>query len=328
MNKNRNNWISKHPERLPDFIIGGAMKSGTTTLHSILNRHPSVKMAQGELGFFDIDSILEHPDFNFFDKKSRRWTMQSMNENPEQLWNWYYSNFMQLKTDNIKTGEDSTTYLASSLAAKRIAAQQKPIKLIFILRHPTKRAISNYLHALKSGRATYNLEDTLRNDPNSILKRSMYKDQLEVYYKHIPFNRIKIVIFEEFISNPNKSICEICEFLDIDFKEFNEEDLKLHSNKTQLPKYEKMQLFRNRLLKYHSHHKYASHLPVKPHIYYKLPLIYRAVNRIHKKINPMQQNLKYQANPSTVAFLDAFFKTSMDGLDELVNKEITSKWFV
>lgn len=47
----QNNWISKKPNRLPDFIIGGAMKSGTTSLHSILNQHPDIAIAQEELGF-------------------------------------------------------------------------------------------------------------------------------------------------------------------------------------------------------------------------------------------------------------------------------------
>src|SRR5690554_3989443 len=103
------NWISKQPEKLPDFIIGGAMKSGTTTLHSILNKHPSVNMAHGELGFFDIDSILAHPDFHFFSDKNKDWTIQSMEENPEELWNWYYAQFEHLIKKGGLIGEDSTT---------------------------------------------------------------------------------------------------------------------------------------------------------------------------------------------------------------------------
>src|SRR5690554_4926323 len=118
--KQQNYWVSSQPEKLPDFIIGGAMKSGTSTLHSILDRHPDVNLAHNELGFFDVDGIMEHPDFNFFDERSKIWVSQSMLENPEILWNWYYSNFDPLRNDNIIIGEDSTTYLTSSIAAKRI----------------------------------------------------------------------------------------------------------------------------------------------------------------------------------------------------------------
>ena len=169
------NWKAKQPENLPNFIIGGAMKSGTTSLHAILNSHPDIAIAHNELGFFDIDSLLQHPDYNFFDANTIKWTKQSMQKEPERLWNWYYSQFKSSENKEKLLGEDSTTYLTSEIAAKRIALQDKSIKLIFILRHPTKRTISNYLHLLKSGRAIYSLEDTLRYNPNSIIRRSLYK---------------------------------------------------------------------------------------------------------------------------------------------------------
>src|SRR5690606_38752775 len=90
-------WKSKNPDALPDFIIGGAMKSGTTTLHAILNKHPSIAMAHDELGFFDMDSILQHPDFNFFDTNKNQWITQSMVSHPDLLWNWYGSQFEHLQ---------------------------------------------------------------------------------------------------------------------------------------------------------------------------------------------------------------------------------------
>src|SRR5690606_40288593 len=165
-----------------------------TSLHAILNSHPDISIAHNELGFFDIDSILQHPDFNFYNSKNQTWLKQSMQEEPELLWKWYYSQFEKIENKGRLIGEDSTTYLCSETAAKRIALQDKAIKLIFILRHPTKRTISNYLHLLKSGRAIYSLEDTLRYNPNSIIRRSMYLEQLEAYYKYIPFDRIKVVL--------------------------------------------------------------------------------------------------------------------------------------
>lgn len=321
-------WVSKRPEMLPDFIIGGAMKSGTTTLHSILDQHPKVNLAHNELGFFDIDSIIAHPDFSFFNSQTKEWTTQSMRENSEILWEWYYSNFESKRTAGGIIGEDSTTYLSSPIAAKRIALQEKPIKMIFILRHPTSRSISNYLHALKSGRAIYNLEDTLRYNPSSILKRSMYKEQLEVYYKYLPFEQIKVVTFEDFISNTKSCVLEVCDFLGIDFSEFKESDLKIHSNKTKIPKNENLQLLRNRMLRYFGDTRYASHLPVCPsEVTSKVSFSHRLVDKIHKKLNPKQSKVKYKSNPETVAYLDAYFETYMEGLNELVNKDITSKWF-
>lgn len=321
------NWISKQPEKLPDFIIGGAMKSGTTTLHTILNRHPSIDLAHDELGFFDIDNIINHPDFNFFNKKTKKWMVQSMEEYPEKLWRWYYSNFDFLKKENNIIGEDSTTYLAAPKAAERIALQQKEIKLIFILRHPTKRTISNYLHLLKSGRAVYNLEDTLRYDPNSIINRSRYKHQLEAYYKHLPFEYIKIVLFEDLTTNTKACIADVCEFLNVDFDDFKEDDWQAHSNKTKTPKSIGLQLKRNRLLRNFGNRRYAQFLPLQAEFQTKTPLLYKVTNKLHKRLNPLQSEVKFKPNPSTLDYLDNFFKTELEGLDELVQKDILSTWF-
>ena len=61
-----NNWIAPGNAFLPDFIIAGAMKSGTTTLHNILNEHPDVFIPDSEIHFFDMDDVIEHPEFNYF----------------------------------------------------------------------------------------------------------------------------------------------------------------------------------------------------------------------------------------------------------------------
>ena len=108
-------WVSRNTDHIPDFIIGGAMKSGTTSLHQILDKHPEVFMSHGEIGFFDIDNIIEHPDFSFFDKKNK-WNTQRIENGPELLWSWYYKKF-EASNGQLK-GEDSTTYLASPIAAK------------------------------------------------------------------------------------------------------------------------------------------------------------------------------------------------------------------
>ena len=321
-------WKSETPESLPDFIIGGAMKSGTTSLHAILQNHPDIAIAHDELGFFDMDSLLQHPDFHFYNKKNKQWTRQSMYEHPDALWNWYYSQFKDLKKNNVRlVGEDSTTYLCSEKAAKRISMQDKPIKLIFILRHPTKRTISNYLHLLKSGRAIYSLEDTLRYRPNSIIRRSLYKEQLGFYYKHIPFENIKVVLFEDLIENKSDCIKEVCDFLGVDFDKLEKTSLSIHSNKTRIPKNIKLQLFRNRLLRKSADYRYSKALPVQPDFLEKKPMFHRLVDKLHKKINPHKTDRKFVASAATLSLLDDFFKSELQGFDELTKKDVLSKWF-
>jgi len=320
-------WKSTEPDNLPDFIIGGAMKSGTTSLHAILHSHPDIAIAKNELGFFDIDRILQHSDFNFFNTKNQTWTIQSMPQQHKLLWSWYYSQFTSIKNKEFLIGEDSTTYLTSETAARRIALQDKPIKLIFILRHPTKRAVSNYLHYLKSGRAMYSLEDTLRYNPNSIIRRSLYKEQLESYYKHIPFDRIKIVLFEDLIAHTESCIKDVCDFLDIDFNKLDKEAFSIHSNKTKTPKYIHLQLLRNRLLRKTANYRYSGFLPIKPSFQNKIPLRYRLIDKLHKTINPLKNDIEFTPSKGTIELLDEFFKTEFHGFDTLVKKEVYSKWF-
>lgn len=321
----QSSWISDEPEKLPDFIIGGAMKSGTTTLHTILNKHPDIEIAHEELGFFDMDNLEQHPDFAFQDSKTGEWITQDLTKNPELFWNWYYSKFSQ----NNKTikGEDSTTYLASSIAAERIAMQQKAIKLIFILRHPTKRTISNYKHQLKSGRATRNLEQTIRHNPDTIIKRSLYKEQLKNYYDNIPSHLIKVILFEDLIADPEITIKELCDFIGVEFSKYGSEDFSAHSNKTKLPRSEYLQLKRNKMLEYFGNYRYAHFLPNKPTEQKEVPFLHKAINKIHNWINPKAYQHSISIKPETIAYLDAYFKKELRGLDELIQMKAMTKWF-
>ncbi len=192
-----NNWISTEIDLLPDFIIGGAMKSGTTTLHRILSNHPKIFIPKEEIGFFDIDNILQHSDFNFYDKET--WVTQSMEKDPELVWKWYQKNFKG--NESYIKGEDSTSYLASRIAAERISIQKKEIKLLFLLRQPSLRAYSNYNHLLRTGRATNSFEDTIRFNPFLVINRSLYKEQLVNFYRYIPKVRIKVILFEDLIKD-------------------------------------------------------------------------------------------------------------------------------
>lgn len=271
--------------------------------------------------------MIQHPDFNFYDSNANRWIRQSMESYPEQLWDWYERQFSDLDPKVRLIGEDSTTYLSSAVAAHRIAIQDKQIKLIFILRHPTKRTISNYLHKLKSGRAIYSLEDTLRLQPETIVSRSMYKSQLEVYYNYLPFENIKVVVFEDFISNKRECLKDICQFLEVDFEKFSAEVFETHSNKTKIPRSLKLQLMRNRLLIRNNKYRYSKALPIQPSNNYKMPLGHRFIDKVHKWINPLNENNRYAVKPSTLNFLDEYFKNELDGLDDLVRMDILKKWF-
>lgn len=326
MNKEKlysQNWIAPSNATLPDFIIGGAMKSGTTTLHDILNSHPSVYIPREEVGFFDIDNILQHNDFIFFDELNNKWIEQRLEDNPSKFWEWYSSKFVG--KENFLIGEDSTSYLASKRAAKRIAQQNKDIKIIFSLRNPTDRAYSNYWHMLRKGRAIYSFENTIRYEPHKIIERSLYKDQLEYYYDIIPNDRIMVVTFEEMINNTEKELKKICNFLELDYNLFEAEHLKIHSSKSKLPRWFKLQLYRNMYLKELAGIKYKYILPNK--LDHKVKYSHRLVNKSHNIINPMKIKKPPKMKEATRRFLDNFFYHELSGLNEIVGFDILNDWF-
>ena len=122
--------IARMTRRLPDFIIGGAPRSGTTWLASALDRHPEIWLAKPfrpEPKFFLVDELYAEG----LDAYSRRWFADA--------------------PDLGAVGEKSTNYLESAAAAARIAGDLPRVRLLFVLREPTARALSNYRWSVMNG---------------------------------------------------------------------------------------------------------------------------------------------------------------------------------
>jgi hypothetical protein len=316
-----NKWISNAPSELPDFIIAGGMKCATTTMHAILEKHPDIYIPRGELHIFDMDDVFEHSDFNYYDSTKDSWYSQA--DNFDVIWEDYHNKFKN-KNQKLK-GEDSTVYLPSKQAFKRISIQKKPIKIIVMLRNPTSRAYSNYHHLLKSGRALYSFEDTIQYLPNMVLYRSMYKEQLENLFKYIPRERVKIVIFEDFIKEPKNTIKKVSDFLNMDFSKFSESDFKLHANKGTIPnrpnlKYKFSRNFRHFGNKFYL--KNTNNFTPK-----KDSFMQRLIFITHNFINPVKEGKPEKMKGSTKSFLDNFFIRELEGIDELTGEELMTKWF-
>lgn len=114
--------------KMPDFIIIGAQKSGTTTLFSLLKKHENIYIPpQKEVQFFSDDSLYERGI------------------------DWYYQeNFSGLKLDEL-AGDISPQYMLYKKVPHRIKKHIPDVKLIAILRHPIKRAFSQYQMSVRRG---------------------------------------------------------------------------------------------------------------------------------------------------------------------------------
>ena len=195
--------------RLPDFIIGGAPRAGTTWLHHALDRHPDVFLAKPvtpEPKFFLVDQLYAKG----IDHYSSTWFADV---GPE-----------------VVAGEKSTDYLESAPAAARIARHLPGVKLVFILRDPVERAFSNYLWTKMNGlehesfETALALEDRRERElperwrfarPFSYFSRGLYADLLAEYLKRFPREQLLVLRFEDILSQPTELIGRLQRFIGV-----------------------------------------------------------------------------------------------------------------
>jgi hypothetical protein len=308
---------------LPDFIIGGAMKSGTSTLHRLLAKHENIFIPGGEIHFFDLDEVEQHADF--FDGSSGQWQNRNYDAHFEENLAWYERFFEEARTEQ-RVGEDSTTYLPSSRAPRRIRELLPDVKLIFLLRDPVARTYSHYWHNVRKGRSVYRFEEQLRYAPSTLLQRSFYKRQIERYLDVFPSDQIKVILFEAFVENMQRTIDEVCRFIGV-APTLNVEKLNTHRNRSPAPRHAGLQIAANRLLRMARKGRYAGHLPGAASSQ-RRSLLVRVATLARKVVNRF--NLTDRPYPpmrdETRSFLQRLFARENTGLADLVEADLTAHW--
>jgi hypothetical protein len=137
-------------DRLPNFLIIGAQKSGTTSLYNYLKQHPQIFMPR-----------LKEPHFFTYEGQ--------LPPHPSVVTSWqdYRALFADAR-DEIAVGEASPSYLHGEQAPRRIAHYFPTIKLIAILRNPADRAFSNWMHNVSYGREELDFGQALQAEERRI----------------------------------------------------------------------------------------------------------------------------------------------------------------
>jgi len=312
----------RRSRRVPDFIIAGAMKCGTTSLHRILAAHPRIFIPSREIHYFDIDDITQHPDFFFHD--GERWHRPDLRNREHDYRDWYAGFFEAARPDQV-IGEDSTTYLASTLAPQRIANAGKMIRIIVMLRDPADRAWSHYWHLVRTGRATHSFEQTLQRDPCSVLLRSQYKSQIENFLRYLSRERLHFIVFEDFVGDIAAWTRNACAFLGVDPDLIIDSETHAHANEGSFPRHPGLHLWRNRLLRDRAMARYREHLIDVPARH--ASHLARVIENAHSFLNPLKTRDRPRMRAETRRMLDDYFFTQNAGLSDLIGIDVERRWY-
>ncbi len=208
---------------LPDYLILGTQKGGTTSVYEYLNRHPQIVPNQKrEVHFFDLAWQRDLQEYRRYFPLRRQ---------------------MRIRAETLEkpamTGESSPYYLFHPHCAARIAESLPRAKLILALRDPVDRAYSHYTHNRRKGREKRSFADAVREEMDafpaearrleedpatesdlhrhfSYVHRGFYAEQIQRYLDRFPRESLHVVRSEDLFAEPRETMNEICAFLGID----------------------------------------------------------------------------------------------------------------
>jgi len=224
----------------PAFVIAGAMKSGTTTLHRLLDGREDVFIPPGEVNLFAVDDLEQFPQASC--PPGRAWVYQDFERFFEEYDAWHTTLYQGARPGQV-LGEDSVTYLGSPRALERLARHAPDAKILIVLRDPVERLRSHYWHWVRTGRAFVSLEDTLRLQQGSVLlRRSYYEEQLRDCFDIVGRDRVHVLLFERLVQDQRAALAGVHEFLGL---ESTEDMVRQHANPGYSPTRLAPALFRN-----------------------------------------------------------------------------------
>jgi hypothetical protein len=194
---------------LPDFMIAGFPKCGTTSLYEYLIQHPSIFPA------FSKETYFFHRHYG----KGLLWYRASF---PTVL-----SKVIQkLRKRKFVTGEATPSYVVDPRIHQKIYDMNPNVKLIVLLRNPTDKAFSNFNHLVRKGMAD-NIADAIKADLDNkakirepsfshLVSNGIYLNYLKELYKVFPKEQVLILKSEDLFSDPKVAVNKCFRFLGLD----------------------------------------------------------------------------------------------------------------
>jgi hypothetical protein len=178
-------------KKLPDFVIIGAMKCATSSLHEQLAIQPGIFM-----------SDLKEP--NFF----------SDDDQYDLGMDWYTDHFASASPESL-CGESSTHYTKLPTYPHTIKRLQETLphaKFIYVMRHPIDRLISQYVHEWSQRVISIEINQAIYQHPE-LIEYSLYTKQLEPYFQTFGKDKVLPIFFERMLTSSQEELEQICQFI-------------------------------------------------------------------------------------------------------------------
>jgi Sulfotransferase domain len=179
---------------LPNLIVVGGLKCGTTSLHHYVNLHPEVAMSRPK-------------ELNFFVEEL----------NWELGLDWYRSHFPAAAPVRGETSPHYTNLPRFQGVAERMRATLgTEARVVYVVRHPIDRLLSHYLHNVGGGYEDRELEAAVADPGNAYVQRSLYALQLEPYLESFDADQVLVIGREELARERDATVRRVFEFAGVD----------------------------------------------------------------------------------------------------------------
>lgn len=178
---------------LPNLLIIGAQKCGTSGLHYYLGLHPEVSMSKPK-------------ELNFFIEE-RNWPRGA---------DWYARHFDSRAKVRGEASPNYTAYPQHTGVPERMASLIPDARLIYIVRDPLERIEAHWVHNYAKRREKGDLRQTLMHPNTSYLVRSQYFMQLQQFLNQFPAEHLLVIDQDDLRNRRLETLRRVFEFVGVD----------------------------------------------------------------------------------------------------------------
>ncbi|WP_035800782.1 sulfotransferase family protein [Crocosphaera chwakensis] len=193
--------------KLPNFLIVGIQKAGTTSVYNYLKQHPEVYLSPVK-------------ETDFLEKDWEKLIEQGHQFKPKKIVTFeQYKNLFKGVKNEIAIGEISPNYLFHYKTSTELIKRYVPnAKLIAILRNPVERAISDYLMHVREAQSNTSLKEQIqyKSDKSFVIIKGKYYQPVKHYFEHFGREQVSIFLYDDLRKNSKKFIQDIYKIIGVD----------------------------------------------------------------------------------------------------------------